>query len=151
MLSAELLQQSQLPRILCVDVYPFRKTQAQVEYLIFRRKASVVMPGVWQPICGKLGAGEAISAAFRTQVMKKTGVVASTFVLLDHVTTYYDQHYDAVMLVPSVGVEIQAPALLLDASLHDEFRWVAYADINDFIRFEGQKAAYAKLNGILLR
>lgn len=150
MLSNELLQRCQLPTVLYVDVYPFRRISGRIEYLIFRRIESVVMPGVWQPICGKLGEGESISASFRTQVRKKTGQEVSDFVSLDHVTTYYDTHYDAVMLVPCAGVEIYTSEPVLDAKLHDQFRWVQYDSLAEYIRFAGQTSAYAKLNTILL-
>jgi hypothetical protein len=149
MLSEELLQRSQLPRVLYVDVYPFRRVPTGIEYLIFKRLESVVMPGVWQPICGKLGEGESIAEAFASQVRKKTGDQSSKFIAIDHITTYYDMHYDVVMIVPSVGVEISTSTPKLDGKLHSEYRWISYADIPAYIKFAGQLVAYSKLDSTL--
>jgi hypothetical protein len=64
MLSEDLQGRAKLPIILYVDVFPFRVENEQNRYLIFERRPDVVMPSVWQPVCGKIGAGASIRESF---------------------------------------------------------------------------------------
>lgn len=146
MISDELLSRSQLPRVLYVNVYPFRMTQRGPEYLLLRRLQSVVLPGVWQPISGKLAAGESISAAFASQIAKKTGGPAEKLVAVDYVNTYYDAHYDAVMLVPCTAALLAEREIRLDTQLHDASCWIPYEALADRIPFAGQLEAYARVH-----
>jgi hypothetical protein len=149
MLSDELLLRSQLPRVLYVNVYPYRLQGAHPEYLLFRRRKDVVLPGIWQPISGKIVTGQTISEAFAAQVEKKTGGPADRIDSVDYVNTYYDSHYDAVMLVPSAVARISERAIRLDADLHDEVCWVKYEEIPKAIPFAGQLEAYARVHATL--
>jgi len=132
--------------VLYVDVYPYRQRGGKHEFLIFKRLGTVVMPSVWQPICGKLGDGLTIKESFIQQVKKKTGVELTSLTPIDSINTYYDHHYDAVMIVPCAAADLGQAEITVDASLHGEYRWVSYDEIPNFIRFSGQISAYEILN-----
>lgn len=146
MLDRDLKERAKLPIVLYVDVLPFRRHGSCLEFLLFKRRPDVVMPDTWQPACGKLTKGLSISASFRDQAYKKTGVSDGEIVPIDSLNSYYDHHYDCVMLVPCAGFEMKSDSpVRIDEKLHCEFRWVSYEDIPRFIKYRGQLNAYDAL------
>ena len=90
--------------LLYVDVYPyFLPAGGGLEFLLLKRRADVVLPGVWQPVSGKIKEGEKFSEAFVRQAVEKTGQLPMRAFALDTVNAYFDTHYDTVMLVPSAA------------------------------------------------
>jgi ADP-ribose pyrophosphatase YjhB (NUDIX family) len=150
MLSKDLLERAKTPVTLYVDTLPARITQEKgIEFLVFKRLHSVVMPDVWQPACGKLGVGESIRDAFHSQIRKKCNLDVQEIIPIDHITTYYDHYYDVVMIVPCAGVLVSDGNPEVDSSLHSEYRWINLSDIPLYIKFEGQLTAYNKLHNTL--
>ena len=90
-----------------------------------RRREDVVTPGSWQALSGKLLDGERIADGFVRQVVGKAGQRPLRIHKLAAVSTFYDEHYDTVMLVPAAAAELAADATVrLDPTLHVEHRWV---------------------------
>jgi len=128
--------------VLYVDVYPCRVTEAgNIEFLLFKRRDDVVMPGVWQGISGKIKENEKISAAFSRQVAKKVGHAPKRLFKLDMVNTFYDDYYDTVMFVPSAGCVVDN-VTAIDETLHSEYKFVTEADLPEFIHFPNQLKAF---------
>ena len=132
---------AQQPAVLYVDVFPFYLGPEGVEFLALNRRTDVPLPGVWQPVCGKLKANESIQAAFSRQVFDKTGQRPSRLFSLDRVTTFYDSYYDAVLMVPAAAAELRSRELTLDPQLHVSARWVGLDEAIRLFEFDGQIAA----------
>jgi hypothetical protein len=137
--------------VLYVDVYPYAYTESgELEFLLFRRLPSVVMPGQWQPICGKINKEERISEAFHRQVTKKTGFPPIELFKIDYVNIFYDDYYDTVMFVPSAACEV-GREVTLDASLHDDAKFVKPSQLTEYGLFDAQLRAYDILQATLAR
>ena len=130
--------QIQSPAVLYVDVFPFRKTSKGIEFLVFRRLGDVPLMRTWQPVCGKIEAGESICAAFSRQVRKKTGQTPKRLINLDMVTTFYDSYYDAVLMVPAAAAELGEETVIIDSRLHDEYRWCDVVAACELLIFKRQ-------------
>ena len=135
--------------VLYVDVYPYAYTDdGDLEFLLFRRLSSVVMPGQWQPICGKIKKDERISEAFHRQVVKKTGSPPLNLFKIDHVNIFFDDFYDTIMFVPSAACEVQRQ-VTLDSSLHDDAMFVKSSQFEAYGLFDAQMRAYEVLESTL--
>ncbi|MEP6934722.1 MAG: NUDIX domain-containing protein, partial [Nitrospirota bacterium] len=106
-------------------------------FVLFKRRSDVVMPGIWQPISGKILKDETIKQALFRQVEKKTGNRALRMFKLDEVNAYYDDYYDTVMLVPSAASLILAD-IQLDKDLHDQCTFVLPDELPGLIYFPNQ-------------
>lgn len=122
MLPEEMQKLAQRPVVLYVNVFPFRIDAGEIRYLILQRRDDVVLPSVWQPVSGKISAHGSIRPSFTDQVQKKTGLTPSQIVPIDHLISYYDHHYDCVMMVPCAGVLTLAGEIVLDDGLHTQGR-----------------------------
>ncbi|MFY9808439.1 MAG: NUDIX domain-containing protein [Pseudonocardiaceae bacterium] len=130
--------------ILYVDVYPYRISPVgDLEFLVLRRRDDVVLAGQWQAVSGKLSAGERIADAFVRQVRMKTGRTPLAVSKLAEVTTFYDEYYDTVMLVPGAAALLGDGDVTLAARLHVAHRWLSRTDACAVLPFPGQHNALA--------
>jgi predicted metal-dependent HD superfamily phosphohydrolase/ADP-ribose pyrophosphatase YjhB (NUDIX family) len=128
--------------VLYVDVYPYRMLDDDtVEFLLLRRRTDVVMPDCWQAVSGKLPADERISHAFVRQVLAKTGQAPTRLHRLEAVTSFYDEYYDTVMLVPGAAAQLGTSDVRIDTSLHQESRWVTPARAHQLLSWPNARAA----------
>lgn len=139
------------PVVLYVDVYPVLEVEAnQVRrVLLLRRRVDVRLSGDWQFVSGKVRAGESIADAFRRQLEAKTGQRATRMWKAPFITTFYDEHYDAVMLVPGAVAELGSLEVVLDESLHIEHRWCGLEEARSLVRWEQQKSAIDRVAELL--
>ena len=68
-----------------IDVYPFRRAENGVEFLLLKRVASVRLGGTWQAVHGRIEAGETAWQAALRELKEETGLTPTSFRLF-HVT-----------------------------------------------------------------
>lgn len=143
----EIADRIQRPAILYVNVYPVcRMPDGHFSCLLLQRRQDVVLPGVWQPVSGKLLAGESILAGFARQMQMKTGVQGAGLKPLEYVNTYFDSHYGTVMMVPAAAAFLRRDVeICLDDALHTGYRWVDLVDIGRYITYPGQLECYRQI------
>lgn len=125
--------------LLYVDVYPyFLPTGGGLEFLLLKRRADVAMPGVWQPVSGKIKEGEKFSEAFLRQAVEKTGQRPIRVFSLDSVNAYFDAHYDTVMLVPNAACRLTNKDVEVNSDLHLDYKWVDMAAFEVMVEFPKQ-------------
>jgi 8-oxo-dGTP pyrophosphatase MutT (NUDIX family) len=102
-----------------------------MEFLLIRRSASRIFPGLWQCVTGGLESGERVPAAALREVLEEVGFGPSeieAFYDLDQVTQFYDEGPDAVVRGVIFAVRVRADAMPRLSHEHDDARWVAAAD-----------------------
>lgn len=128
--------------ILYVNVYPYRiDISGNLRFLLLRRRTDVPLPGVWQPVSGKIRAGERIADAFVRQVEVKTGQVPHTVLKLNTVNSYYDEYYDTVMLVPMAAAGLSDDKVVIDSSLHTDSIWLEASEARARVPWKNQQEA----------
>lgn len=111
--------------ILYVDVYPFHVDETGVvRFLLLRRNDAGELPDTWQPVSGKLAAGERIRHAFVRLVKTKTGQTPSELYKLEIVNTFYDDFYDTVMFVPCAACRLESMGVELAREHHADWAWL---------------------------
>lgn len=137
--------------VLYIDVHPFRvSASGDAEFLVLRRGGGIPLAGQWQTVSGKIRKGERIADAFARQVLGKTGRRPAQLFKLAEVTTFFDEYYDTVMMVPAAAARLDGPGeIRLDAGLHVEFRWVDLAEATRLLPWSGQRRALAVIDSML--
>ncbi len=135
----QFLSRLRLAGLLYVDVYPyFVAPDGDMEFLLLKRRPDIVLPDVWQPVSGKIWEGEKFSEAFVRQPTEKTGQRPVRVFALDSVNTYFDAHYDTVMLVPSAACQLESKAVTVESDLHVDFKWIDLTAFETMVRFPKQ-------------
>lgn len=128
--------------VLYVDVYPyFLNEDGTVEYLLLKRRADVPLPESWQAVSGKILADEEIASAFVRQVRLKTGQNPERMFKIDLVSTFYDQEYDTVMLVPVAACRLASREIRLNSALHNDFEWCLHEKASAMLVWPNQRQA----------
>jgi dihydroneopterin triphosphate diphosphatase len=116
-----------VPAIRCthVEVYVFRRTATGPRFLILRRARSKSLPGVWQPVTGKLDRGESAQAAAAREVLEETGLAPRAWWVLETVTTFFDPAVNTLLLVPLFAAEAPPKGSVRLSAEHDAFAYVS--------------------------
>lgn len=106
-----------------IDVFPFAQTNDGLCFLLLRRTPENSYPGIWQPVAGKIKAGEKAWEASLRELEEETGLAPLNFYALDHVSTYYLHTTDEIIHVPAfiAEVDLKDPQLSQE---HDAFQWL---------------------------
>ncbi len=105
-----------------IDVFPFAQTPDGLRYLLLRRAPHNSYPGIWQPVAGKIKAGEKAWEAGLRELKEETGFEPLHFYALDHVSSYYLHHSDEIIHVPAFMAEVVSNDPKLNHE-HDRFQW----------------------------
>jgi 8-oxo-dGTP pyrophosphatase MutT (NUDIX family) len=111
-----------------VEVYLFRRRGARVEFLALRRSRDrVKLPGIWQPVTGKLDRGEGALAAAVREVHEETGLTPRRWWGLENATVYYDALTDRVLALPLFAAELRPSDRVRLSEEHDAFAFLGAA------------------------
>jgi dATP pyrophosphohydrolase len=104
-----------------VDVYPYRMTSVNPEFLLLRRAPGTEYAGQWRMVGGKIQAKEAAWETGLRELTEETGRSPTRFWTLPSVNTFYEWQQDRVNLAPAFAAELSEPPTLDDE--HDAFAW----------------------------
>lgn len=123
-----------------IEVYVFRRRGGLVEYLCLRRApASKKLPGVWQPVTGKVRRGEKTLAAAVREVREETGLAPHRWFALETVITYFDPASDSIRLLPLFAAEAGADDMVELSDEHDVFEWLDESAFRARVLWEMQR------------
>lgn len=123
-----------------IEVYLFRRT-SRVELLLLRRSKLDSLPGVWQPVTGRIHRRESASRAAEREVREETGLSPRRWWRLEHLVSYVNPETDELRIVPLFAAEVgQRPGPRLSKE-HDAFRWVTLARAAPLVLWDTQRAA----------
>jgi len=106
-----------------IDVFPFSFEQEELRFLLLRRSQENTYPGIWQPVAGKVKAGESAWQAGLRELDEETGLKPSNFYTLDHLSSYYLHRFDRIIHVPAFMAEVGLSDPTL-SSEHDKYQWL---------------------------
>jgi dATP pyrophosphohydrolase len=137
--------------VLYVDLYPYFLDEASGEplFLLLKRRGDGELQDSWQAISGKIKESEKIRHAFIRQLKEKTGLVPLELYKLDHVSMFYDDYYDTVMLVPNAICRVASMDVTLDCSVHVDFKWVRVAETSSFVVWDNQLQVLATIEALV--
>lgn len=133
-----------------VQVFPFRRAAAGVEWLLLRRRPSSRLGGTWQAVQGKIEPGEKAWQSGLRELREETGLTPLQFWQLDSVDSYYVAAADRVTLAVCFAAEVPAGAAVQLCAEHTEFHWRATPDALREFLWPGQRRALHEITDHIL-
>jgi 8-oxo-dGTP pyrophosphatase MutT (NUDIX family) len=121
-----------------VAVVVLRGEGAAPEVLLLRR-AGGAFAGAWTFVMGGVEDGERATDAVRRELLEETGLTAATLFTAGELDAFYDPARDRIVHVPFFVAYAGEGAVALEADVHDEHRWVTFAEAERMLEFSSQR------------
>ncbi|MFQ6616648.1 MAG: NUDIX domain-containing protein [Fidelibacterota bacterium] len=131
-----------------VDSYVYRWDGDRPRYLLLKRRKQTHYGHLWQGVAGKMAGTETASETVIREVREETGLEPVHLVVVDYVSSFYQNHRDRIHLVPVFGVQVDSPHVRLSDE-HTEFRWVHLPEAQSLLAWRQQKEAIQVLHEML--
>jgi 8-oxo-dGTP diphosphatase len=113
------------------------------KYLITQRRASAVLPLMWEFPGGRVEAGETDAQALKREVLHRLGVEVECGKLISFVSHPYEHYVVDLFLYECRLVSDKLRPLAVS-----EYRWVASADFDQYAFTPADEASMNKLLGV---
>jgi len=113
-----------------IECWVFRVSPGgtDTEFLLIRRAADRIFPGIWQPVTGRLHPGERAPVAARREVAEETGLggaAVEAMFDLNQVGSFYAEDLDSIVNSVIYAVRVGATSEARLSSEHDGLEWVS--------------------------
>lgn len=114
-----------MPRIMSdsVDVYPFRRVNGRVQFLVLLRRPEVALGNTWHSIHSKVGEGETAYGAAMRELRQTIGILPRRFYSADLISQFYDHFSDTIRLTPVFAALIEGPGPVILSPDYSDFAW----------------------------
>jgi 8-oxo-dGTP pyrophosphatase MutT (NUDIX family) len=137
--------------LLLTHVEVYLVTRRPLRVLLLRRSARRrTLPGVWQPVTGKIRRGERTLAAAAREVREETGLSPRRWWTLEGTTVYFDPLMDRTRVLPLFAAEISGRARIKLSSEHDAWQLVSPRRAASLALWDSQRATLRSLSPQLL-
>ncbi len=89
-----------------VDVYPYRESAVNPEFLLLRRAPGTEYAGQWRMVGGKIESGEAAWETAHREVTEETGHAPDRLWTLPSVNAFYEWQDDRINLIPAFAAAL---------------------------------------------
>jgi dATP pyrophosphohydrolase len=121
-----------------VAIVVLRAAGADAEVLLLRR-ARGAFAGAWTFVMGVIEPGERATDAARRELIEETGLAATALFTAGELDAFYDPVRDRIVHVPFFVAHVDAGDVALEAGVHDEHRWVTFAQAEELLEFAAQR------------
>ena len=126
-----------------VEVYVFCRRRTGVQFLALRRAPGRSLPGVWQPVTGKIELLETIAEAARREVHEETGLDPKQWWRLELTTLCLDAKGRTIMALPLLAAEVGARETVKLSKEHDASRFVSAREAARLFLWDSQRQGLA--------
>jgi len=111
---------------------------ADAEVLLLRRAVGA-FAGAWTFVMGGVEEGERATDAARRELFEETGLSLTTLFTAGELDAFYDPVRDRIVHVPFFVAHAGEGSIALEAGVHDEHRWVTFAQAEPILEFSSQR------------
>ena len=129
----------------------FRRQGRRVQFLALRRRPGGSLPGVWQPVTGKLTSGEPVARGALREVREETGLLPRRLWRLERVSAYYDPRKEAIRIVTAFAAELPARAPVRISREHTAHRFLTAREAARRFLWDSQRQGLAAVRDQVLR
>jgi len=121
-----------------VEVHLFRLDNNELQFLLLKRSAHKIYPGLWQMVSGHIEEGEtAVQTALR-ELKEETGLKPFRLWVVPNVNSFYSPDNDSITIIPVFAAQIKYDKIQI-SNEHTEFKWVNSEEAKTFLAWEGQR------------
>ena len=132
-------------KVIQVDSYIYRNTDAGPVYLMLKRSSGKYYEHLWQGVAGKIEKGETAWQAVVRELEEETGKKQIKMFVADHIASFYDARKDRIQMVPIFGIEVENSEVQLSDE-HSEYKWVSFEEALTMLTWKGQKEGLQTVN-----
>ena len=121
-----------------IDAYVYRYTKTKLKFLILKRSKTKIYEHLWQGVAGKIEDGETASQTAIRELKEETDLAPYKMFVADHVSSFYESHFDRINLVPVFGIEVRSKNIVLSEE-HYEYKWLEFDKAYSRLTWNGQK------------
>lgn len=125
--------------------------KGKTEYLMLKRSAKVVFPGMWQCVVGTLDPGEEILKGMKREIKEETGLVPRKIWWLESSAVAYRPKMDRLLPVAFFAGEVGYEKKVKLSDEHVAFKWVPFLTAMRMLRWRTQKIAIAETDQAIVR
>ena len=121
-----------------IDAYVYRYVKTKLKFLTLKRSKTKIYEHLWQGVAGKIEASETASEAAIRELKEETGFTPHKMFVADHVSSFYESHFDRINLVPVFGIEVRNENVILSEE-HCAYEWLEFEKAYSRLTWGGQK------------
>ena len=121
-----------------IDAYVYRHAKTKLKFLTLKRSKTKIYEHLWQGVAGKIEDGETASEAAIRELKEETGFTPHKMFVADHVSSFYESHFDRINLVPVFGIEVRSQNVVLSEE-HCAYKWLEFEKAYSRLTWNGQK------------
>jgi len=131
-----------------IDAYVYRYTKTKLKFLILKRSKTKIYEHLWQGVAGKIEDGETASQTAIRELKEETDLAPYKMFVADHVSSFYESHFDKINLVPVFGIEVRSKNIVLSEE-HCEYKWLEFDKAYSRLTWNGQKKGLKVIHEML--
>jgi dihydroneopterin triphosphate diphosphatase len=121
-----------------VELHVFRIEKKDIQFLLLKRSAKKIYPGLWQMVSGHTKKSEtAVQTALR-ELKEETGLKPFRLWVAPNVNSFYSPGDDSITMIPVFTVQVKSNRVHLSYE-HTEYKWVNTKEAKKFLAWEGQR------------
>lgn len=132
-----------------VDAYPFRRVNAQVHFLVLRRKPELPMGDTWQAVHGKIESGESALECVKREVLERTGLAPVRLYSADYIGQFFDHVSDTIVLAPTFAVQVAPRAKPTLSADYADYAWCDLEETTARLLWSSQRWAVRHIYDVI--
>lgn len=122
-----------------IDVYIYRMTKGEPEFLLFLRSAKKIYANQWRMVGGKVKEGEKYWEAALRELIEETGLQPASFWTIPSVNTFYEANSDQIHHIPAFAAELNTDDTPALDDEHTEYQWISIGELDSYLSWPEQK------------
>lgn len=124
-----------------VEAHIFRETENGIEFLLLKRAADQIYPGVWQMVSGKINDNEKAFETSVREIEEETGLTPEKMWVAPKVNSFYSAVSDTICLIPVFAAQVAKDSNVIISAEHSECTWVNPREAKELVAWDGQRRA----------
>ena len=121
-----------------VEAHVIREVDNEIEFLLLKRAANEIYPGVWQMVTGSIENESAYKTALR-EIKEETGLIPIKFWTVPNINSFYSPEKNVIIMIPVFAAMVNVDAVVTISEEHTEFKWVKKEEAIQLLAWPGQR------------